>query len=298
MPRSAWPACEHSNSISAHGSASCPGSCRPGTLFLIGFLLVVLVAGPAGAAQGQGQAALQEFLAWKSLPAQSGLQFGEAVSRYREKLRAEGSSDLAADRMIRIILAHHEGELYNRLYTGPAEFNTQPNQLLVEAVDGVQPGTALDVGMGQGRNSLYLASKGWRVTGFDVAEVGLEKAREEAGRLGLKVDAVHASDDEFEFGHERWDLIAIIYALEKRSVHRVRDALKPGGLIVVEAGHSETSGAPFEYDSNELLELFNGFRILRYEDRAGHYDWGPESIRLVRFIAQKPLPAPGERVPQ
>jgi hypothetical protein len=78
---------------------------------------------------------------------------------------------------------------------------------------------------------------------------------------------VRASDEELDFGGERWDLIAIIYAIEKRSVYRVRDALKPGGLVVIEAGHIETSAAPFE---------------------CGTYDWGPERIRLVRLVAQKP----------
>lgn len=142
--------------------------------------------------------------------------------------------------------------------------------------------------MGQGRNAIFLAREGWDVTGFDVAEVGLQKAREQAAALSVKIGAVHASDDEFDFGLERWDLIAIVYALEKRSVHRVRDALKPGGLVVVEAGHRETSGAPFEYDTNELLDIFRGFRILMYEDTSGTYDWGPETIRLVRLVAQKP----------
>jgi hypothetical protein len=99
---------------------------------------------------------------------------------------------------------------------------------------------------------------------------------------------VHASDEELDFGRERWDLIAIIYAIEKRSVYRVRDALKPGGLVVIEAGHIETSAAPFEYRSNELLEIFRGFLILKYKDTSGTYDWGPERIRLVRLVAQKP----------
>ena len=97
-----------------------------------------------------------------------------------------------------------------------------------------------------------------------------------------------ASDEEFDFGRDRWDLIAIIYALEKRSVHRVRDALKPGGLVVIEAGHSDTSDHPFEYRSNELLEIFKDLRILKYEETTSKYDWGPETIRLVRLVAQKP----------
>jgi hypothetical protein len=126
------------------------------------------------------------------------------------------------------------------------------------------------------------------VTGFDVAAGGVASARSQAAAARLDVTAVHASDEEFEFGRSQWDLIAIIYALEKRSVHRVREALRPGGLVVIEAGHAETSGAVFEYGTNELLEIFKGFRILKYEDTRGHYDWGPEEIRLVRLIAQKP----------
>ena len=39
---------------------------------------------------------------------------------------------------------------------------------------------------------------------------------------------------------------------------------------------------------NVRLEIFRGFRILRYEDTTGRYDWGPETIRLVRLVAQKP----------
>ena len=167
------------------------------------------------------------------------------------------------------------------------EFSTTPNRLLVSAVEGVRPGKALDVGMGQGRNAVYLASKGWDVTGFDVAEVGLQKAREQAAAAGVTIKTVHASNEEFDFGEKRWDLIAILYAIEKRSVYRVRDALTPGGLVVIEAGHAMTSGA-HGFESNELLEIFKGFRIIKYEDTIGPYEWANKDERIVRLIAQKP----------
>jgi SAM-dependent methyltransferase len=256
---------------------------------LVAVLVLAFTGGAATAlGQSEGAAALRAFQEWKQLPANAALSFGEALKGYRERLKSSGATDSAADRTIRLIVAHTEGEGYNRIYAGAPSFNTKPNALLVAAVEGVPPGSALDVGMGQGRNALFLASRGWQVTGFDVAEVGLEQARAQAVKMGVEVSVVHAADEEFEFGRARWDLIAIIYALEKRSVNRVRDALKPGGLVVVEAGHSETSGAPFEYGTNELLEIFKGFRILRYEDTSGSYDWGPETIRLVRLVAQKP----------
>ena len=251
-------------------------------------LLLTFIASLAvSLAQPEGRAALEQFLAWKRLPANSSLQFGDALEKYRQHLKSEGATDAAADRRIRIIVAYDEADLYNRIYAGAPEFNTKPNQFLVEAVEGVRPGKALDVAMGQGRNALYLASKGWDVTGFDVAEVGLQKAKDQAAAAGLTITAVHASDEEFDFGRERWDLIAIIYSLEKRSVHRVREALKPGGLVVIEAGYNEMPDAPFGYRENELLEIFKGFRILKYEDTSGKYDWGPETIRLLRLVAQK-----------
>jgi len=52
-------------------------------------------------------------------------------------------------------------------------FKRSPNSLLVEAVKGRRPGSALDVGMGEGRNAIYLAKQGWHVTGIDRAEGAL-----------------------------------------------------------------------------------------------------------------------------
>jgi SAM-dependent methyltransferase len=258
---------------------------------LRGLLLVVSLAAvmaPPSLGQGEGRAAWDAFEQWRRDPSHANLEFGLALTKYRDKLKADGATEAAIERTLRLIAAHDEGDLYDKVYSAPPTFNTEPNRLLVAAVRGRSPGRALDVGMGQGRNALYLARQGWRVTGFDVAAVGVASARSQAAAARLDVTAVHASDEEFEFGRSQWDLIAIIYALEKRSVHRVREALRPGGLVVIEAGHAETSGAVFEYGTNELLEIFKGFRILKYEDTRGHYDWGPEEIRLVRLIAQKP----------
>ena len=122
-----------------------------------------------------------------------------------------------------------------------------------------------------------------------MSAVGLAKARAAATAQGVTIDAVHASDQEFDFGHDRWDLIALLYAIEKRSVFRVKTALRPGGLVVVEAAHREASGAEWEFESNELLRIFEGFTILKYEELMGAYDWAPgKPLRMVRLVAQKP----------
>ncbi len=255
--------------------------------------IILLAPYPLDAVQGQthGQAVYRAFLDWKARPENSKLKWEEAVDRYREKLKSDGLTEEAAARDIRLVTAYDEADLYNEVYAKPPHFNTNPSQVIVDAIKGLRPGEALDVGMGQGRNSIFLARNGWTVTGFDVAEVGVKKAEAEAARLGAKINAVHAADEEFDFGQSRWDLIAIIYAIEKRSVYRVRQALKPGGIVVIEASLAKPGGYPFGFQSKELLKIFDGFQILRYEERMGSPDFGPDRSkpqRLVDFVARKP----------
>lgn len=236
-----------------------------------------------------GKAAYTAFLKWKDAPENRSLPWEQAIAKYSGKLIAGGLDRAVAARTISIIEARDEGVFYDPVYAGAETgFPNRPNRLLIEAVADRKPGTALDIAMGQGRNALYLARLGWDVTGFDTSQAGLDRAQAAARAAGLKIRTVLASDEEFEFGIARWDLIALIYPIEKRSVHRIRQALKPGGVVVVECGHKEDSNAPFEYGVNELLEIFAGFRILKYEDAPGDHEWAHKRLRLVRLIATKP----------
>jgi 2-polyprenyl-3-methyl-5-hydroxy-6-metoxy-1,4-benzoquinol methylase len=83
---------------------------------------------------------------------------------------------------------------------------------VVESVKGVPAGTALDGGMGQGRNAVYLATQGWKVTGFDLSGQAVKAASANAAKAGVGVDAVKASYADFDFGTARWDLIVLIFA--------------------------------------------------------------------------------------
>ena len=85
------------------------------------------------------------------------------------------------------------------------------------------------------------------------------------------------------------DLIAMIYPMEKRSLVKVADALRPGGLIVIEGFHEEVRGPARRFRTNELLERFRGFRIYRYEEVLTKPDWGKSDARVVKFVAEKPL---------
>jgi hypothetical protein len=83
------------------------------------------------------------------------------------------------------------------------------------------------------------------------------------------------------------------YVILRHLVPRIRQSLKPGGLAVVEAFHRDATknqpiGSGVVYDTNELLELFDQFRVIRYEDTEGTADFGLQRVRLVRLCAQKP----------
>jgi 2-polyprenyl-3-methyl-5-hydroxy-6-metoxy-1,4-benzoquinol methylase len=85
--------------------------------------------------------------------------------------------------------------MWNDTYRQPGGFNHEPNRFLMNSVRGRAPGMALDLGMGQGRNALYLATKGWKVTGVDISDEGVRLAREAATKQKLAVDAIEADLD-------------------------------------------------------------------------------------------------------
>lgn len=93
---------------------------------------------------------------------------------YREYLKSRGFSDCDIDAQVKFVETEGKRlqvERWNRILTAPTPlFNTKPNEFLVQMATNRQPGTALDVGMGQGRNAIWLAQQGWDVTGLDPAE--------------------------------------------------------------------------------------------------------------------------------
>lgn len=184
------------------------------------------------------------------------------------------------------------GQSWDDAYRTPA-FNLEPNSFLVDAVKGLRPGAALDVGMGQGRNAIYLAKQAWTVTGFDVSQVGVEQAKQAAQAAGVKITALQQSSDEFDWGTERWDLIVLAYFPGLRAVvPKILQSLRPGGHIVVEAYQTDAamdrpSGPGVTFGDNELLAIFGPLRVLRYEAVRARADWGMVDTRLVRLLARK-----------
>jgi SAM-dependent methyltransferase len=184
-------------------------------------------------------------------------------------------------------------ERWNKVFEKEIPYlRTAPSKLLVEATQARKSGTALDLGMGQGRNAIYLAGQGWDVTGVDISDVAVEQAKKNAAARGVKMQAVVADLDTFEFGTERWDLVTSFYmhAWHQNSKTdiptRIYNALRPGGLLVMETFRRPVNGSGFRTD--ELAKAFGRLRILRNEDVVDEPDWAKgEKKELVRFVAEK-----------
>lgn len=184
---------------------------------------------------------------------------------------------------------------YNSIYRGEAGevFTRKPNAFLVEMVRGRKAGKALDVGMGEGRNSLFLAGAGWDVTGIEPADEGVKRAEAEAARRGVKIRALVTTFEEFDFGESQWDLIVLTYEPTKAIAPKVVKALRPGGAVLVEDRHVDTRRVwpTGSFENNELAGLFTELRVLRYEDVWAKPDWSAKGLdeRLVRLFAEKPV---------
>ena len=249
----------------------------------------------------------QDFLKWLKGTSFSGKTIIADVSQiYHAKLVADGFSvEQATQRMVVIdefLFSRTEGMaiFFDDLFTNREDFFTQkPNAYLAQVIQGKKPGTALDISMGQGRNSLYLAQSGWEVTGFDISDEGLSIAQHNAEKAGVKIKTILSGYQDFDFGKNQWDLIAMIYAFfpirNEIYVRRLVDSIRPGGILVFEHGmftgpdeKREEAGKVGIPTQNELLKIFGTLRVLRYEESTIIPDFGSsEPTPIVRLLAQK-----------
>ncbi len=119
-------------------------------------------------------------------------------------------------------------------------WTAEPNRFLVAEVEGLPPGRALDLACGEGRNAVWLAERGWKVTAVDFSEVGLAKAARLAASRGVEVEWAPADLLEYEPRPGTYDLVALLYlqvpAEELRLVlGRAAEALAPGGTLLLVA---------------------------------------------------------------
>jgi 2-polyprenyl-3-methyl-5-hydroxy-6-metoxy-1,4-benzoquinol methylase len=284
---------------------------RTGAWEMRAALVVLITAGLAlgcvlSAAQDKpdDNAVWTSFISWfKSAPLG-----GDPFTAYADKLGKEGVPETEVQRRLavvaRLFQKRPEGveTFYDRAFARPLTgdpskdgFNSAPSDFVVDGAKGLKPGSVLDLGTGQGRNAVHLAREGWAVTGLDISQVALDRARENAAKAGVSIQTVKAAYDTYDFGVEKWDMIVMDFAWapisEPEFVAKVEKSLRPGGVVLFEhfINNPQYPYPPMvrALNSEELKDYFSGFEILSYDEKQGTADWGGPGSRIVRMIARK-----------
>ena len=166
-------------------------------------------------------------------------------------------------------------------------------------------GDALAIAEGEGRNAVYLAQQGMKVTTWDYAQSGLLKTKKLAESKGVPVQTELVDLNEAVWEPEMWDEIVCVFGhfpkeIRKKTLEGVKKAVKPGGYFLTEVFSiyqlPYKSGGPkisiLLYSPEEFfLETFKDWRIV-------HFFMG-EAIRhegelhnglahVIQFVGQKP----------
>jgi SAM-dependent methyltransferase len=233
---------------------------------------------------------LTEFLKWYE-SYQGPIMPPDVLKAYQEHMAKSGVAAEESQRRIGVVTTAVRAMPvefttlhFNKIYSSPnPPFRQEPSHFVMRMIEGVKPGAALDVAMGQGRNAIYLASKGWTVTGYDLSDQGLRIAQDAAKKAGLTLETIKATHDEFDYGKARWDLIVETFAFTNLGDgayrKRIVESLKPGGVLLIEGFGGGSK--------NEMLEGFKDLHVVYYEDRDDISDWGMQKMRLTRLAVRK-----------
>lgn len=137
-------------------------------------------------------------------------------------------------------------DMWDERYSGADRvWSGDPNPWLVEMAATLRPGSALDLGCGEGADAVWLADAGWDVTAMDFSAAGLARGAEKAQERGVQVEWVLADLAQWT-PQRRWDLVSVQFMHGDPSlrehVHNAAWAATAGTLVIV--GHDDSHPGP------------------------------------------------------
>lgn len=196
-----------------------------------------------------------------------------------------------------------DSQEWDRRYAGTGlVWTAEPNRFVVAELQNLAPGRALDVAAGEGRNAVWLASRGWQVTAVDFSAAGLDKGRRLAQARGVGIDWVHADVRDYQPEAGSFQLVLVAYLQLREAkldgvLRRAATALAPGGVLLV-VGHdvtnlTEGTGGPPDpavlYTPESITRSLPGLTVERAErvrrpvaTTDGHREAVDTLVRAVR----------------
>ena len=183
------------------------------------------------------------------------------------------------------------GNRFDQKYrNSPDLFGNEPMPIVKEALKYVPRGKALDLGVGSGRNSLFLLQKSFQVTGVDVSQEGIDIIRKQAKgnpHLNLVVSDVtkFKTDDKYDLVIA----IGLLHFLNTNQIHELisnmKSWTKEGGFNVIAARMTQNfrGDLPHVFQPNELKKLYSKkpWSIKKYKEGLG------KNAKIASIIAQK-----------
>ena len=195
-------------------------------------------------------------------------------------------------------------EFWNQRYSDQEyAYGKEPNQFFAEEIKKLTAGTALFPCDGEGRNSVYAATRGWKVSAFDFSASGKEKADKLASENGVEISFQTADASTVEYEPAQFDLIVFTFAHLPENIRTRLHAeaihwLRPGGKIIYEAYNpkqlNNNTGGPKDLNmlgSREVIVADFGRLTTQYleelqvEVNEGKFHNGLADV--IRFVGTK-----------
>lgn len=170
---------------------------------------------------------------------------------------------------------------YDKIYSeNKAAFGTEPVPLVVKILDYIKSGKTIEFGAGEGRNSLFLASKGFQVTAIDISPIAIKKIGERATVEKIILKTEIANMTQFEFSDD-YDLIISTFTLHHIArgkaiefVQKIKQHTKFGGFNLITSFTKNgdfyklnPNTNKFYLSENELKNLYQDWDVMNYFEK-------------------------------